>query len=211
MKIICIGLNYRDHAAETGMALPDHPIVFAKFENTVIADGEAIVIPSITSFVDYEAELAVIMGRRASAVSVDEALDHVEGYTCANDVSARDHQFADTQWTFSKTFDTFFPMGPRVVPAAEIGDPQDLAISCTVNGTKLQDSSTSQMIFGVAELISFVSQGVTLEPGDVISTGTPAGVGMARNPNIKLAPGDSVTVEIEKIGALTNPVVARGA
>lgn len=209
MKIVCVGLNYRDHAEESGQPIPESPILFAKFPNTLIGNGDPIKIPSITQEVDYEAELGVVIGKTASQVPVDEALDYVQGYTCVNDVSARDLQFADGQWVRGKTLDTFCPTGPRVVPVGEISDPQNLSIKCLVNGEVMQDSSTNQMIFSAAELVSFISQGITLEEGDLIATGTPSGVGFARKPPVFLKPGDVVRVEIEGIGALENPVVAR--
>jgi 2,4-didehydro-3-deoxy-L-rhamnonate hydrolase len=205
-KIICIGLNYKDHAAESGAEAPTSPVVFSKFANTVIGPDEAIRIPSITQQVDYEAELGVVIGRTTSRLSADSALDHVFGYTCINDVSARDLQFADGQWVRGKTLDTFCPMGPWVVTSDDIPDPQVLPIRCVVNGTTLQDSSTSEMIFSVAEIVAFLSQAITLEAGDVISTGTPAGVGFARKPPIFLNPGDVTRVEIDGIGSLENPV-----
>lgn len=207
-KIICIGLNYKDHAAESGAEAPTSPVVFSKFANTVIGPGDAIRIPSITEQVDYEAELGVIIGRTTSRVSRDAALDHVLGYTCINDVSARDLQFADGQWVRGKTLDTFCPMGPWIVTSDEIPDPQVLPIRCVVNGQTLQDSSTSEMIFTVAEIVAFLSQAITLEAGDVIATGTPAGVGFARKPPIFLTPGDVTRVEIDGIGSLENPVEA---
>jgi 2-keto-4-pentenoate hydratase/2-oxohepta-3-ene-1,7-dioic acid hydratase in catechol pathway len=205
-KVICVGLNYRDHAEESQMAIPTSPVLFTKFANAVIADGETIQLPSGSSQVDYEAELAVVIGRRASDVSEAEALDFVLGYTCANDVSARDFQFADGQWFRGKGQDTFCPLGPWIVTTDELTDPQSLAIRCVVNGEALQDSSTKEMIFTVAELVSFISHGISLEPGDIILTGTPVGVGFARKPPVFLTDGDTVTVEIEGIGALTNPV-----
>ena len=208
-NIICVGLNYRRHAQEGGQPIPDNPILFSKFSNSIVGPGAEVKIPSFTSQVDYEAELGVIMKRRASAVSVDDALDHVLGYTCINDVSARDVQFADRQWVRGKALDTFCPIGPCIVTTDEIGDPQTLGIRCRVNGETLQDSNTADMIFSVAECISFISQGITLEPGDVIATGTPEGVGFARTPPIYLKPGDVVDVEIDGIGTLTNPVVSR--
>lgn len=206
-KIICIGLNYADHAAEAKLALPEQPICFAKWPTALIGPGEAIRLPSLTAEPDYEAELAVVIGRRATDVAAADAFDHVAGYACFNDVSARDLQRADGQWSRSKSFDTFAPMGP-VVPASAIADPQALAIRCIVNGEVLQDGTTADMVFGVAELIAFVSRSTTLLPGDVIATGTPAGVGLAQQPPRFLRPGDEVTVEIEGIGSLTNPVVA---
>ncbi len=208
-KVIGIGLNYEDHAAETGADIPDKPIVFAKYANAVIGPGEAIMIPSITEQADYEAELAVIIGRTARKVPESEALDYVFGYTNANDVSSRDLQFSEGgQWTRSKSIDTFCPLGPYIATRDEIEDPQDLSIRCTLNGEVMQDGTTSKMIFSVAELVSFLSQGMTLVPGDVIVTGTPPGVGAARDPQVWLKDGDEVTIEIEGLGALTNPVRA---
>jgi 2-keto-4-pentenoate hydratase/2-oxohepta-3-ene-1,7-dioic acid hydratase in catechol pathway len=204
-KIVCVGLNYRDHAEESGMALPERPLIFAKWPSSLIGPGVPIVIPEQAKEVDYEAELGVVIGARATRVSVDEALDHVAGYLCANEVSARDVQFADGQWTRGKSFDTFGPVGP-LVPAGDVPDPQALRIRCLLNDEVVQDSSTEQMVFTVAEVIAFVSDGITLEPGDLILTGTPAGVGLGRKPPVYLADGDEVTVEIERIGSLTNPV-----
>ncbi|HEY6674949.1 MAG TPA: fumarylacetoacetate hydrolase family protein [Rubrobacteraceae bacterium] len=208
-KIVAIGLNYEDHAAETGAEIPDKPVVFTKYPNTIIGPGAPIRIPPITEQVDYEAELAVIIGRRAKDVSESEALDYVFGYTNANDVSARDLQFSEGgQWTRSKSIDTFLPLGPYVATRDEIPDPQDLFIRAILNGETVQDGTTSRMIFPVAELVSFLSQGMTLEPGDVIITGTPPGVGMARDPQLWMKPGDEVSIEIEGLGTLTNPVEA---
>jgi len=206
-KVIGIGLNYEDHAAETGAAIPEKPIVFAKYANAVIGPGEPIRIPPITEQADYEAELAVIIGRAARNVSEAEALDYVFGYTNANDVSSRDLQFSEGgQWTRSKSIDTFCPLGPFIATADEIEDPQDLFIRCILNGEVMQDGTTSKMIFSVAELVSFLSQGMTLVPGDVIVTGTPPGVGTARDPQVWLKAGDEVTIEIQGLGSLTNPV-----
>jgi acylpyruvate hydrolase len=202
-KIICIGLNYRDHAAETGKPLPSEPILFAKFTNSVVGDDATVVMPPASVEVDWEAELGVVIGRRASRVSVEDALDHVAGYTCMNDLSARDLQRSGVQWTRGKAIDGFLPMGPALVTRDEIPDPQALAISCTLNGEIVQESSTKEMVFGVAELISFISQTLTLEPGDCIATGTPPGVGMARTPPRFLVPGDVLTMEIERVGRLT--------
>ena len=204
-KIVCVGLNYRDHAEESGMELPERPLVFAKWPSSLIGPGEPIVLPAQAKEVDYEAELGVLIGTRASGVAAADALDHVAGYLCANEVSARDIQFADGQWTRGKSFDPIGPVGP-VVPAAEVPDPQALGIRCLVNGEVMQDSTTAQMVFTVAEVIAFVSDGITLEPGDLILTGTPAGVGLGRKPPVYLADGDEVTVEIDGIGSLTNPV-----
>ena len=205
-KIICVGLNYSDHAAEQGTPAPEKPILFAKWPNTLIGPGEPIVIPAITQKVDYEAELGVVIGSRTSRVSVENALEAVAGYVCVNDVSARDLQFSDSQWTRGKSPDTFCPVGPAVVPAAEIPDPQALRIRAVLNGQTMQDSTTANMIFGIAEIISFISQAITLEPGDLIATGTPAGVGAFRDPPVFLQPGDEITIEIQGIGSLTNPV-----
>ena len=207
-KVVCIGLNYRDHAEEQGVDLPERPLLFAKWPNTLIGPGDPIVIPPITEQVDYEAELGVVIGATVRAVSVENALEAVRGYVCANDVSARDLQFSDKQWVRGKSLDTFCPVGPRLVPVSEIPDPQALRIRAVLNGEVMQDSTTANMVFGVAEIVAFVTQGITLEPGDLILTGTPAGVGIFRDPPVLLQPGDEVTIEIEGIGALTNPVHA---
>jgi 2-keto-4-pentenoate hydratase/2-oxohepta-3-ene-1,7-dioic acid hydratase in catechol pathway len=206
--VVCIGLNYRDHVAESGAPVPTEPQLFAKWANAIVGPGAPVVHPAITERLDYEAELTVVMGRSARRVSVADALDHVLGYTCGNDISARDLQFGDTQWTRGKALDTFAPIGPWIVTADEIPDPQVLGVRCLVNGETLQDSSTAEMIFGVAEIIAFTSEAITLDPGDVIMTGTPPGVGFARNPPRFLRPGDTVRVEIDGIGALENPIVA---
>ena len=205
-KIVCVGLNYHDHAEEGGQDLPKAPLLFAKWANTLIGDGEPIVLPNESTEVDYEAELGVVIGTTAKHVSERDALDVVEGYICVNDVSARDLQFGDGQWTRGKSPDTFCPVGPRLVPREEIEDPQALAIRCVLNGQTMQDSSTGNMIFSVAEIIAYVSRTITLEPGDLIATGTPAGVGVFRDPQVLLKPGDEVTVEIDGLGSLTNPV-----
>jgi len=207
-KIICVGLNYRPHAAEAGFQVPSQPMLFAKFSSCLIGPGEAIQLPPIKANIDYEAELAVVIGERAKGVSVASALDVVEGYVCFNDISARDIQRSDVQWTRGKSFDTFGPVGPRVVPQSEIGDPQSLRISCRLNGEVVQDASTADMVFGVAEIIAFASQAITLEAGDLIATGTPAGIGAWHDPPRWLSDGDTVAVEIEGLGVLTNPVVA---
>ena len=208
-KIVCVGLNYRDHAQEQGVELPDRPLLFAKWPNTLIADGDPIRIPAVTKQVDYEAELGVVIGRRASAVSVDDALGFVEGYVVANDVSARDLQFSDGQWVRGKSLDTFLPVG-ELVPADAVPDPQALGIRAILNGETMQDSTTANMIFGVAEIVAFVSQAITLEPGDLIITGTPAGVGAFRDPKVWLQPGDEITIEIDGLGSITNPIEAAG-
>ncbi|HEY8646042.1 MAG TPA: fumarylacetoacetate hydrolase family protein [Gaiellaceae bacterium] len=206
-KIVCVGLNYRDHAEEQGTQLPERPLLFAKWPNTLIGDGDPIRIPAISEHVDYEAELGVVIGRRARAVSAGDALDYVEGYVVANDVSGRDLQFADGQWVRGKSLDTFLPVGD-LVPASEVPDPQALAIRAVLNGVIMQESNTSNMIFGVADVIAFVSQAITLEPGDLIITGTPAGVGAFREPPVWMKPGDEITIEIDGIGSITNPVIA---
>ena len=206
-KIVCVGLNYRDHAEEQGAPLPERPILFAKWPNTLGGPGDPIVVPSISTKVDYEAELGVVIGSRVRGVSLENALEAVRGYLCLNDVSARDLQFADGQWTRGKSPDTFCPVGP-LVPAADIPNPHDLRIRAIVSGEVLQDSTTANLIFGIDAIISHASLTSTLEPGDLILTGTPAGVGVFRDPKRLLRPGDEVTIEIERIGELTNPVVA---
>ncbi|MEK6281932.1 MAG: fumarylacetoacetate hydrolase family protein [Acidobacteriota bacterium] len=207
-KLICIGLNYRDHAAESNMPIPEKPVVFSKFATAVIAPGEPVVLPATSFQVDYEAELAVVIGRRAKDVSATRAYDYVLGYTAFNDVSARDFQFADGQWQRGKSCDTFAPMGQTIVTTDVITDPHKLSIKLILNGKTMQDSNTDQLIFGVPELIEFLSQTITLEPGDVIATGTPPGVGFARKPPVFLQPGDEMVVDIEGIGMLNSPVVA---
>ena len=207
-KIICIGLNYRDHAAESKMPIPEKPVIFSKFATAVIAPGEPVVLPSTSEQVDYEAELAVVIGRRAKHVSADRAYDYVLGYTAFNDVSARDFQFSDGQWQRGKSCDTFAPMGQTIVTTDTITDPHKLSIKLVLNGETMQDSNTDQLIFGVPALIEFLSQSMTLEPGDVIATGTPPGVGFARNPPVFLKPGDRMEVLIEGMGGLGNPVVS---
>jgi len=206
-KIVCVGLNYRDHAEEQGVDLPDRPLLFAKWPNTLIAPGAPIRIPAICKNPDYEAELGVVIGRRASGVPVDDALDFVRGYVVANDVSGRDLQFSDGQWVRGKSLDTFLPVG-ELVPASEVPDPQALPIRAILNGETMQDSNTSNQIFGVAEVVAFISQAITLEPGDLIITGTPAGVGAFRTPPVWLQPGDEITIEIDGVGSITNPVTA---
>jgi len=204
-KIVAIGRNYREHTAEEGVEAPPAPLIFAKWPSSVVGHGaEVRWDPGLTAQVDYEAELAVVIGRTARRVSPERALDHVLGYTCLNDVSARDIQFGDGQWVRGKSLDTFCPMGPALVTADEIGDPQDLAICCSVGDERVQDARTSAMYFGVAEIISYCSRSFTLEPGDVIATGTPGGVGVFRDPPRFLGDGDRVTVEIERIGRLEN-------
>jgi 5-carboxymethyl-2-hydroxymuconate isomerase len=208
-KIVAIGLNYRDHVREAGAELPASPLVFAKFPSSVIGPEESIVVdPGITGRADWEVELAVVVGRRMRDVPAANALDHVFGYTVANDVSARDVQFADGQWVRGKSLDTFCPLGPVVVTADEIPDPQSLRLWTRVDGETVQDSSTAEMVFGVAELLSYCSRSFSLEPGDVVLTGTPWGCGEFMQPRRSLAPGSVVETEVERIGVLRNPVVA---
>jgi 2-keto-4-pentenoate hydratase/2-oxohepta-3-ene-1,7-dioic acid hydratase in catechol pathway len=205
-KVICIGLNYRDHARETGLPLPEVPTVFAKYSNTLLGDGGAIVIPATTNQVDYEAELAFVIGRRAKEVSEQNALAYVAGYTIFNDVSARDYQLRTSQWTLGKSFDTFGPIGPALVTTDEVPDPHALGIRLRIGDELLQDSDTGQMVFRVAALVAYLSSAMTLEPGDVVATGTPAGVGFTRNPARFLQPGEIVRVEIDSLGTLQNHV-----
>jgi 2-keto-4-pentenoate hydratase/2-oxohepta-3-ene-1,7-dioic acid hydratase in catechol pathway len=226
-KIVCVGLNYRAHAAEGGRPLPTRPLLFSKFANTVIGDGEPIVCPEGTHALDLEVELGVVIGTRARRVQREDALDHVAGYLVLNDVSARDWQgvpaalaegeVGDGQWLRAKGSDTFLPMGSVLVTADEIDDPQALRLqswrlpgSGPDDGAEIlmQDSTTADMIWGVADLIEFISRSITLEPGDIIATGTPAGVGVFRDPPVYLLPGDRVRCSIEGIGAVENPVVA---
>jgi 2-keto-4-pentenoate hydratase/2-oxohepta-3-ene-1,7-dioic acid hydratase in catechol pathway len=198
-KLICIGLNYRDHAAESKMPIPERPVVFSKFTTAVIGPGEPVVLPVTSTQVDYEAELAVVIGRKAKNVSLEHALDYVLGYTNLNDVSARDFQFADGQWQRGKS--------PYIATPDEIPDPHILPIKLRLNGQTMQNSKTDQLIFGVPELIAFLSETITLEPGDVIATGTPPGVGFARKPPVFLKAGDLMEVEIEGLGVLSNPLI----
>jgi 2-keto-4-pentenoate hydratase/2-oxohepta-3-ene-1,7-dioic acid hydratase in catechol pathway len=206
-KIVCVGLNYRDHAEEQGAELPEAPLLFAKWPSSVIGPGEAIVIPPLVTKTDYEAELGVVIGERVKGVSKENAFEAVRGYVCANDVSARDLQFGDGQWTRGKSPDTYCPVG-QLTPRDQVGDPHALGIRAIVSGEVLQDSTTANLIFGVDEVIAYASQTTTLEPGDLILTGTPAGVGVFRDPQRLLEPGDEVTIEIDGLEPLTNPVVA---
>ena len=204
-KIICLGLNYKSHATETGIPLPEVPILFSKYRNTLTGPTSPILLPGVSEEIDYEAELAVVIGKQCKNVPVESALDYVAGYMALNDVSARDLQFRTGQWLSGKTSDTFAPCGPALV-MDEIHDPQNLKISACVNGETLQQSNTGNMIFSVAETIAYISQLMTLVPGDIISTGTPEGVGFTRKPPIFLRDGDIVEVEIEGVGKLRNPV-----
>lgn len=206
-KIICIGLNYRSHAAETGLSTTAVPTLFAKYPNALNGPTSSIRLPGFSREIDYEGELAVVIGRQCKDISVAQALDYVAGYMAFNDVSARDLQMRTSQWLAGKTLDTFAPCGPALV-VGEIADPQTLSVRTRVNGETLQDGRTSDMIFPVAESLAYISQLVTLQPGDIIATGTPDGVGFKRNPPVFLQPGDLVEVEIEGVGMLRNPVVA---
>jgi 2,4-didehydro-3-deoxy-L-rhamnonate hydrolase len=204
-KVVAIGRNYREHVNEEGVDPPTAPLVFAKWPSCIVGPGAEIRWdPGLTSQVDYEAELAVVIGRTARRVAERDALDHVLGYTCLNDVSARDLQFGDGQWVRGKSLDTFCPIGPVLVTGDEIGDPQDLDIECRIGDRVVQRANTALMYFGVAALISYCSQAFTLDPGDVIATGTPGGVGIFRQPPVLLTDGDEVSVEIERIGRLSN-------
>ena len=207
-KIVAIGLNYVDHASESKMELPKSPLVFTKFRNSITGPTDNIEIPAnLTKEVDYEVELGVVIGRTAKNVSIDEAFEYVFGYTILNDVSARDLQFGDGQWVRGKSLDTFCPMGPIIVTADEISDPQNLDLGCDINGKSLQKDNTKSMIFDVPDLISRLSHSFTFEPGDIIATGTPSGVGFSRKPPIYLRNGDIVTTWINGIGKLENKVV----
>jgi 2-keto-4-pentenoate hydratase/2-oxohepta-3-ene-1,7-dioic acid hydratase in catechol pathway len=208
VKIICVGRNYAEHAAELGDTPPTEPLLFGKFENTLIGPGEPIVIPQEATHVDAEAELAVEIGVRGHRIARDDALEHVRGYRVANDLSARNLQYTDKQWARAKGFDTFCPLGTRLVSVAELGDGSGLRVTQRLNGELLQDGSTSDLIFDVPFLVAYVSNVFTLEPGDLILTGTPPGVGWARDPKVSLAPGDVVEVEVEGIEVLRNPVSA---
>ncbi len=205
-KIICIGLNYVDHAKESGIEIPTAPLIFSKFNTCVAASEDPILLPAGSEQVDFEAELAVVIGRRGKNIRAEDAMDHVFGYTNFNDVSARDMQFADGQWQRGKSCDTFAPFGEYVATKEEIADPHDLRVRFRLNGETMQDSSTSQLIFRIPELIEFISRSTTLEPGDIIATGTPPGVGFARTPPVFLKDGDVCEVEIEGLGILINSV-----
>jgi 2-keto-4-pentenoate hydratase/2-oxohepta-3-ene-1,7-dioic acid hydratase in catechol pathway len=211
-KIICLGLNYRDHAIESGMDIPPEPVLFSKYPSALIGHGSKIVLPAVSEQVDYEAELVIVVGRRARHVTQDEAMDYVAGFAVGHDVSARDWQLnkPGKQWMAGKTFDTFAPVGPVLVTRDEVPNPSALGIRLRLNGQTMQDSSTAQLIFDVPYTISYLSKIMTLEPGDLIFTGTPPGVGMARKPPVWMKPGDVVEVEIDGLGVLSNPVVAEG-
>jgi len=204
-KVLCIGLNYRDHAEESKMAIPEAPLIFSKFPTSVCGPEHPVLLAAGSTEVDYEAEFGVVIGRTATRVAVEDAMDAVLGYTNVNDVSARDFQFADGQWQRGKSCDTFAPSGPWLVSRDAIADPHKLRISFRLNGKTLQDSNTDQLIFGVPQLVSYISESITLEPGDLIATGTPPGVGFARKPPIYLQDGDRMEVEVEGLGVLHNP------
>jgi len=208
MKIICVGRNYAEHAAELGDEPPAEPLLFGKFDNTLIGPGEPILIPPEATHVDAEAELCVEIGVAGHRIPESRALEHVRGYRCANDVSARNIQYAESQWTRAKGFDTFCPLGDRLVPVSELGDGGGLRVVQRLNGVTLQDGNTDDLIFPVPFLVAFASNVFTLEPGDLILTGTPPGIGWARDPRISMQPGDTVEVEVEGIGVLANPVAA---
>jgi acylpyruvate hydrolase len=206
-KIICMGVNYRAHAAEAQQELPAAPMFFAKFRNSLTGPTSPILLPSVSRQIDYEGELVVIIGTRCKAIAAQDALQYVAGYTIMNDVSARDLQMQTSQWMAGKALDTFAPMGPGIVPASDIPDPQALLLTTRVNGQVVQHASTATMIFSVATTIAFLSSLMTLEPGDIIATGTPSGVGFKRTPPLFLQAGDVVEVAIEGIGHLRNPVL----
>ena len=205
-KIIAVGLNYKDHTTETKLEPPAYPLIFAKFPNSISGPTDPILLPAADMEVDSEAELAVVIGRRAKAVSIDAAYNYIAGYMALNDVSARKWQFADKQWTRGKSCDTFCPTGPWITTRQDIPDPHNLTIKGTLNSQILQDSNTAHMIFRIPELVAFISSTITLEPGDIIATGTPSGVGAFRKPPIYLKAGDIAGVEIEQLGNLSNPV-----
>jgi len=205
-KFICVGMNYRDHAREAGVDIPSIPTIFSKFSNVVIGPGAPIVLPKNSMRPDYEAEFAFVIGPGGRHIPAAHAMDHVFGYTIVNDVSARDHQTTTSQWLISKSFDTFAPMGPWIVTRDEIADPHALDLTLEIGGQVLQHSNTRELVFGVPALIEYISSVVTLEPGDIVATGTPAGVGFARKPPRYLRPGDEVVIRIQGIGELRNPV-----
>jgi 2-keto-4-pentenoate hydratase/2-oxohepta-3-ene-1,7-dioic acid hydratase in catechol pathway len=209
-KILCMGLNYRDHALEAGLEIPKYPVIFAKYDNTVIGTGDHIVLPKNSRKPDYEAELAFVIGKGGRHIEASKWREHVFGYMNANDVSARDYQMSVSQWTMGKNFDSFAPMGPWLVSADEIEDPHNLNISLTLNGERMQHSNTRELIFKIPETVAFLSSVMTLEPGDVVLTGTPSGVGFSRKPPVWLTPGAEVVVHVEGLGELHNTCIAEG-
>ena len=207
-KILCMGLNYRDHAAEANLEIPKYPVLFAKYNNTVIGSGENIVLPRVSRKPDYEAELGFVIGRGGRHIAAENWRDHVFGYVNCNDVSARDYQMSVSQWTMGKNFDTFCPMGPWIVSADELPDPHNLEISLTLNGERMQHSNTRELIFKIPETVAYLSSVMTLEPGDVVLTGTPSGVGFGRKPPRWLVPGDKIVVHVQVLGDLYNVCIA---
>ncbi len=207
-KIICIGLNYRDHAKESGMEIPKYPVFFAKYRTALAGPHDTVMLPRVSTQVDYEAELAVVIGRAGRYIAEAAAMDYVAGYMALNDVSARDFQFRSSQWIQGKTFDTFAPCGPYLVTRDEVADPHALGIRLRLNGQVMQDSNTREFIFTIPALIAYLSQIFTFAPGDIISTGTPPGVGFARKPPVLLKHGDVMEVEVDQVGTLRNPVAA---
>ncbi len=207
-KILCMGLNYRDHAAEAKLEIPKYPVIFAKYNNTVIGSGENIVLPKNSRKPDYEAEFGFVIGKGGRHIDAAHWREHVFGYMNCNDVSARDYQMSVSQWTMGKNFDTFAPMGPWIVSADEIEDPHNLDVSLTLNGERMQHSNTRELIFKIPETVAFLSSVMTLEPGDIVLTGTPSGVGFGRKPPRWLAPGDEIVVHVEGLGELRNTCVA---
>ncbi|MCE2489570.1 MAG: fumarylacetoacetate hydrolase family protein [Anaerolineae bacterium] len=206
-KVLCVGLNYAKHAAEGGQAIPETPVLFSKFNNSLAGPDEDVPLPASAVEYDYEVELSAVIGKRTRDVSVDDALDHVAGYCCSNDISARDLQMLTGQWLLGKTLDNFLPLGPWLVTADEVPDPQALGLRCWLNGELRQDSNTADMIFSVAEIVSYTSRYMTLEAGDVISSGTPEGVIMGMDPRVWMVAGDVVSVEVDGLGRLTNRLV----
>lgn len=206
-KVVCVGLNYMDHCREQNVEPPKAPLIFSKWSSCVVGHGEDVILPMESKQVDYEAELGVIIGKEGKNIAEDNVFDHIFGYVIVNDISARDVQFADGQWARGKSYDTFAPCGPYLVTADEVNDPQSIAVQCTVNDTVLQDSNTNEMIFTIKEIIAYLSKGFTFEPGDLLSTGTPNGVGVFREPQVFLEDGDEVIVEIEGLGTLKNRCV----
>ncbi|HEY1902704.1 MAG TPA: fumarylacetoacetate hydrolase family protein [Terracidiphilus sp.] len=207
-RVFAIGLNYRDHAIESGMEIPTTPVVFFKLPTAIVGPGDPIVLPVNSTEPDYEAEFAFVIGRGGFRIAAGEWRDHVYGYTIVNDVSARDVQFATSQWSMSKSFPSFCPLGPAIVTADEISDPHALKIGLSIDGEQLQNSNTNELVFKIPELIEYLSSITPLLPGDIVSTGTPPGVGLGRKPKRWLRPGETVTVTVEGLGSLTNPVVA---
>jgi 2-keto-4-pentenoate hydratase/2-oxohepta-3-ene-1,7-dioic acid hydratase in catechol pathway len=207
-KVVCVGLNYRSHLAEIGDPVPDYPILFHKSATSIIGHGQSIVLPRVSGQVDYEGELAVVIGRRGKYIPQEDALSYVAGYTCANDVSAHDIEFRTSQWTSGKMLDTFCPLGPVLLTGDELLDPASLRLKTVLNGQTVQNACVTDMVFSVPFLVSYISSLATLEPGDVILTGTPAGIGCNRKPQVFLQAGDQISVQIDGIGTLSNPVVA---